>query len=312
MILLFLLYFLVAISFVVAKIALQFSPPIFLIGFRMTLSGILMLAYLFLFKKDKLKIKLSDLNLFFKTSLFHIYLAFLLEFWALQYLSSLETNLIYSTTPFITLLLSRVLLKSQISTKKIIGAIMGFMGLLPIFFSQTNLYLNSTFAVLVPEIVMLFAVFSSAYAWFLVKELMNNGYDLILINGISMLLSGIGALITSYFLEKEQLVMANWQLFYWVIALIFISNICMYNLYAWLLRTYPLTLISFLGFLSPIFGAFIGRVVLFEKISWHYFFSFIIMLLSLYIFYRDELKFKDDTFWKIREKIKKLFAFSKG
>ena len=74
-----LLYALLASTFVFAKFALDFASPVFLIGFRMTLAGSLLLGYLLLFKRESLKIKKEDLFIFLRVSFFHIYLAFLAE-----------------------------------------------------------------------------------------------------------------------------------------------------------------------------------------------------------------------------------------
>ncbi|MBD3273306.1 EamA family transporter [Candidatus Dependentiae bacterium] len=289
-----LLYALLASTFTIAKVALNYAKPFFLIGFRMIMAGSIMLGSLYIFKKRHLKIKKEDIWLFVKVAIFHVYLAFIPEFWALQYLSSSKTNLIYSATPFIAALLAYVLLKEKLSLKKFLGMTIGLVGLVPIFLTQTDIREAGMelFSVSLPEIVLLGAVISGAYAWFIVKKLLYKGYSLLVINGIAMLLGGIGALITSFFIEgiKTNPIFDFWPFLAWTSLLVLVANIIVYNFYGWLLKKYSITFVTSAGFLCPVFGAFYGHFLLSEKITWHYFFSLGLIALGLFIFYKEEIK----------------------
>lgn len=290
MILIIFLYFVLALSFVIAKIALNFCPPLYLIGIRMSIAGILLLSYQYLFKKYKFLIPRDDWMLFFKTTLFHIYLAFVLEFWALQYLTSAKTNLIYSVTPFMASILSYFLLSEKLGFLRLLNIGLGFVGLLPILISRSTALEGVTlFRFSLAEIILLFAVFSSVYAWFLIKRLMAKGYPLSFINGTCMLLGGLLALITAPFFET--LPNLTGKMFSYIFLLIFLSNIIVYNLYGWLLHTYSITFLTFAGFLCPLFGSVLGYVLLGENISWHYFLSLFIVSCALLIFYFDNSKY---------------------
>lgn len=86
--------------FSIGKIALQYSPPIFLTGFRMLLAGVILFIYLLITKRAALKI---SLNQFFSLTLlgfFSIYLTNILEFWGLQYLTAAKACFLYSLSPF--------------------------------------------------------------------------------------------------------------------------------------------------------------------------------------------------------------------
>lgn len=287
-----LLYALLASTFVFAKYALDFAQPIFLIGFRMTLAGTLLLAYLFFAKKDQLKIKKEDRFRFLRVSFFHIYLAFLAEFWSLKYISSSKTNLIYSLTPFIAAILSYILLNERLSLRKIMGMTLGVLGLMPILLFHSDLGTSSEFfSISAPEIVLLVAVVSASYAWFDIKKLMMKGYSLILINGVAMLIGGVAAFLTSFTFEGLEGQVSSWPDFLkYVLVLILLSNVVFYNLYGWLLKRYSITFLTFAGFLSPLFGTFMGWFFRGELITWHYFVSLATIGAALYIFYKEELK----------------------
>lgn len=285
MILIVILYAILAITFIVAKTTVVLANPVFLIGSRMTAAGIVMLCG-YRVVCGPIAIKRQDWWLLFKTMLFHIYFAFIFEFWALQYVSALKTTIFYSISPFITALFAFVLIHEKLSVHKILGICVGFCGLLPIFMLHADgSHLTSLVRISLPDCVMLLAVMSAAYAWFLVKRLMVH-YDLFVINGLCMFGGGILSLITAGFCEGYATGVTDWPLFLcWLIVLILLSNVVAYNLYGYLLRHYSITLISFAGFLCPIFTAFFEWFLGIGALSWHYAVACMLVTVGLYLFY---------------------------
>lgn len=259
----------------------------------MTMAGTMLLGYQ-LYKKPKIlqSIKPSDYRLFFTTALFHIYFAFILEFWALQYISALKTVLIYSLTPFISAILSYVLLDHKLTLLKVTGVMIGTIGLIPILLSQTTgeQGFATLFYLSLPEVVLLGAVFCAAYAWFRVKNLMDKGYHFALINGITMLIGGILSLVTSSIFEGFTSAVTDWQNFlFWVLLLVIFANGIFYNMYGWLLNRYSITFISFAGFLCPTFATLFEWLFMSGIVTWHYLFCLVFVTGGLYLFYKDEL-----------------------
>jgi drug/metabolite transporter (DMT)-like permease len=286
------LYAVLAATFVFAKYAVACAAPSFLIGFRMVLAGLCLLGYQAVRNKKALSIKTEDYWLFARTALFHIYLAFTFEFWALQYVGAFKTNMIYATTPFIAASLAYILHKERLNIAKKIGILIGVAGLVPIFLTaqESSLDVASLWVVGLPEVVLFSSACFSAYAWFLVKDLMQRGYALVVINGISMLGGGVLSLITSLIVYGPTIPVTNWHMFLlWVGLLILSANIIVYNLYGTLLRRYSITLLTFAGFLCPSFGALYEWLLTGKCVSWHYFVSLALVMTGLYVFYRQEL-----------------------
>lgn len=296
MFLVVLMYSILALTFVFAKKTLAYSHPFFLIGFRMILAGTILLAYQRFFSKSNFSINKSDYWLFFKVALFHIYFSFIFEFWSMQYLSALKITIIYSATPFIAAILSYALLKERLSWQKILGIIIGLGGLAPILALQAggNGVFREIAYISLPECVLFLAVISGAYAWFLVKQLMDKGYGLGMINGVAMLIGGVLSFFTCGIFEGFTNPVSNWPMFLvWLSLLILAANIIVYNFYGWLLRSYSITFITFAGFLSPTFGTVYEWIFFGGQITWHHFASLALVALGLYIFYRQELSTKD-------------------
>lgn len=296
MILIAILYAVLASTFIFAKNALFYAKPFFLIGIRMMLAGSLLLGYQWLFRRKKFVLRREDLWVFIKVSLFHIYFAFTLEFFALQYLTSLKATMIFSATPFISAILAHYLLQERLSRKKVAGICLGLIGLVPVLVAQASgseASFGELFSISFPEAVLMLAVVSAAYAWFIVMELMNKGYELGMINGFAMAVGGVLSMLTSLCVEGVSAPVTDWLPFIgWLTILIISANFVVYNLYGFLLRRYSIVLISFAGWLCPSFAALYEWLFLSGTISWHYGVSLLFVILGLYLFYRDELRLK--------------------
>lgn len=292
MVLIVLCYALLASTFTLAKATLEYAKPFFVIGFRMTIAGSIMLGYLFLFQRKYLTLNKNDIFPFLRVAFFHVYLAFTCEFWALQYVTSSKTCLIYALTPLIAAILAYMLLNERLGMKKVIGLCLGFAGMIPILIIQSapgELGMN-LLRISLPEMILLVAVVSATYAWFGIKDLMGKGHSLIMVNGFAMLIGGLAVFATSAIFEGfSPLPISNVPLFLkYVFALILASNILFYNFYGWLLKKYSITFLTFVGFLTPIFAAGFGWFFLGEQITWHYGISLIAITSALYLFYKEE------------------------
>lgn len=306
-----------ALSFPLAKMALIYADsPLQLIGLRMTLAGGMILAFLFvrqLYQGCTYPVLPSryDLIIFLKVAIFHVYLAFIPEFWALQFLDSLKANLLFSLTPFVSALLGFVLLARRLRTMQTFSLLLGSVGMLLIMLTQ-NLAEASLKTLLIfsmPELALMLGVVSACYAWFEIRKLMVRGYGLLLINGTAFLLGGLFCLAQHSFFggSTARLLPATAapQLLLWICGLILCSNILGYHLYGKLLHRYSNTFLSFSGFLCPIFGAayakifaqFFPQQFCAEPISVFYVAGFLIIVLALGIFYIQEINEQSASFF---------------
>ena len=302
MILVIILYLLFASAFTLGKAALAYVSPFLFIGIRMTVGGALLLAYLFLSKK-RVTFEKKDSRLFLQIIFFHIFLSYTLEFWGMEQVNSAKVCLLYNLSPFITALFSYFLFAERLTMRQVCGLIIGFAGFLPILIAQTpteEMFWNIAFFS-VYEIAISISVISSAYGWVTMKNLVHRGYSFIFVNGIRMLGGGILSLVLSLIKEgwpimKQQpdIVLNGFcspfmMLSFYTMALIIIANIICYNLYGYLLSRYSPTFLSFSGFMTPLFGAFLGWFFLGEVITWHYFATVGFVFFGLYLFYRNQL-----------------------
>lgn len=282
--------------FTFGKMALVFSTPLFLTGSRMILGAALLLGYIALRKRSDFKMEKKQWFSLFLLGFFSIYLTNILEFWGLQYLSAAKTCFIYSLSPLFTALLSYVHFKEKINGKKWLGLGIGFVGILPVLFTQTGSesLFGSDFLSM-PTIAIMVAVLSSVYGWILLRvNLKNTSVSPLMANGTSMLFGGAIALIHSFFIDSwNPLPIATGHTGHVmgiVMLMTLLFNVLCYNLYGLMLRKYTATFLSFIGLLSPVFASLSGWLFLGEPLSWTILLSTGIVSSGLSLVYYAELK----------------------
>jgi drug/metabolite transporter (DMT)-like permease len=279
-----------AATFPLGKYALAYTSPTFLTAVRMLMAGVLLLTYSAYVNRGVI-LKRRDIPLFLITTFFYIYLSFVPEFWALQYLSSIKTNLLWSAQPFIAAALGFVVAGERLTARKVAALLIGFAGLVPIIMAQDPGEFSVThfFAFSLPELALFVAVFSTVYSWFLIKKLQDKRYPLTFINGITMSLGGLACLLTSLAQASatQPLYTDFWMVLLYGAALVIVSNIIAYGIYGFLLSRYSITFLSFSGFTCPVFG-FIYSYFLGETIYPAYIIGCTLIIIGLYLFYQEE------------------------
>jgi drug/metabolite transporter (DMT)-like permease len=144
-----------------------------------------------------------------------------------------------------------------------------------------------------PILVTCSAVACGAYGWIVVRELVKNrGYPPLLVNAVTMPIAGACALVTSLLFETTPLVYTGQ---YANFALVTLLNVAVCSgffstMYGWLLKKYTATLLSFAGCLTPAITAFFGWLLLGEHVSLGIIWATLLVIMGLFIFYREELR----------------------
>ena len=261
----------------------------------MTIGGLILLSYLFFYANEHFVLKRKHIWWFVQMIILGIYVTYALRFWALKYMPAAKTNFIYNLSPFMSALYSYFLFNERLSAKKWLGLGVGFLGLIPILLSTTRpeQALGEFTFISWPELAVILSVATHTYSWIVMRKLVKEkNYSPMMVNGISMTCGGILALITSLFVDGfAPIAPGHVGYFFGILALIIlISNIICYNIYGYLLRHYTATFLSFAGFLSPLFTAIYGWLLLGEQVGWYFYTSCIIVFFGLFIFYQEELQ----------------------
>lgn len=300
MIQIIILYALFASTFSLGKVLLSYASPIFLVGIRMSIAGFILLTYQAWQtwrSKKSFKINKKHWRFYIEAILFTCYFPYILRFWGLQHMSPAKASLLYTLGPFISYLLAYWLLKEKVTIKKIVGLLIGFLGLLPVLISPApNEALMGGFGFFSwAEFYVILSISCLSYGWIALHRLIkNHQYHPTMVNGISMFAGGILALLTSFVVELHEPV-SNIPYFLAILAVVIIvSNLLCHNIYGMLLKKYSPTFLSFASFLTPLFAALYDWFFFHRAISWEFFISVGCVFLGLTIFYQDSFSKDSD------------------
>lgn len=285
-----------ATSFPMGKYLLNFVSPLFLSGSRMLAAGSILLIYEYCVRPKEFKFKREHFWIFAQITVLGMYATYALRLYALRVLPVWKVSFFYNFSPFLTALYAYLLFNQRLSTKQWTGLCIGLLGMLPILISSSpaEATLGEFFHISQYELFLMISVSLHCYSWILIQKLVKHeNYQTSIVNGFCMAAGGLLSLANSYMVEPMT-ISEPATFFKGLIIMIFVSNILCHNIYAGLLKKYSATFMSFTSFLSPIFAAIYGWAFFQEKISWHFYVSIVIVLLGLYIFYRDELQHKSN------------------
>jgi len=312
--LVFTLYALLASTFSITKAALDYLGPNLLVAVRMVAAGVPLLVYWW-FLGDRRQLPCwAHAPLFLATSFFHVFLSYVPEHWALEYVVSAKACLAFNLSPFITALFERYIFGRRLTGWQLGALGLGFVSFIPLIMVQAPAEFvgGHLWRISLPEVALLVAVISAAYGWILVKQLVvRHAYSPLLVNGTTMLCGGLFALVTSILFEgaprmrgcleqnvclPDRFIIGSigpeWggvaSAAFYVVLLIVITNVLFYNLYAYLMRCYSATFLSLCGLMTPLFAAAFGFVLRGEWVAPTFFVTLAGMALALFLFYRDE------------------------
>jgi drug/metabolite transporter (DMT)-like permease len=144
-----------------------------------------------------------------------------------------------------------------------------------------------------PELAALGALAIGRLGWILVQKLLKRDrYSVPEINGVTMIVSGIGSLALSIYWQEvsfSQLSFSHYKVLAALAWTIIIGNVFGYSLYARALRAHSATLVSLAGFSVPIFVYLFGWLLLGEPLSWYFIGATAITFIGLLIFYHAEI-----------------------
>lgn len=293
MLLIIFLYAVFAATFSLGKELLNYGPPFFLVGIRMFIAGTLLLCYQYFFTKDRLRLKKSHIKYYMQLMLFSVFIPYTLRLWALKFMPAYKASLLYNLGPFISYILGYFFYQERVTISKVSGLIVGTLGLLPVLLATAPQEdIMGTFGFISwPEFALFASVSSLAYGWVVLRKLIKDkDYPPAMVNGMSMFTGGILALLTSALFEPKACIVDVNRFIALLAIIILASNVIGHNLYAWLMRFYTPTFLSFASFLTPIFAALYGWLFFNETVTWHFFASTILIIIGLGLFYKDEMR----------------------
>ena len=235
------------------------SSQILFAGTRFFIAGLLAILFGSLIKGRLLLPKKSSLVKIFILSLVQTVLQYVFFYIGLAHTSGVKASIIEATNVFAALIVSAIFFKETLSSKKIFGCIIGFIGIVIINLNGAGFSFAFTAE---GEGAIALSAIMYAVSSALIKSFSKDedpfslaGYQF-LVGGLVMMLIGksLGGIVSGFTPKSTAL----------LIYMGFISAAA-YSLWALLLRDNPISRVTIFGFTNPMFGVLLSALLLGEK-----------------------------------------------
>ena len=239
-------------------------------GTRFTLCGIIIWA-LALCKKDQIeKPKMKSVVMILLIGVFSIILHYAFTYIGLSTTDSSKTALIKQLGSLLYVCFAFLFFKNEkFSIWKIIGAIVGFLGIIAINFNPNGIKFS------LGDILIMMASVCTVISGILTKKIAGKNSPF-WITGISQVSGGIVLVIVALILGADLLTF-NWYSL-GVFAYICTASMISYVLWNYVLKTSDLSNMFIIKFAEPLFACVFGAILLKENIfQWQYLIAFILI-----------------------------------
>ena len=243
-------------------------------GSRFTVCGAVICLMAFI-KKDKIQApKRKALGSFFAIGLFSIILHYAFTYIGLSNTDSSKTALIKQLGSLLYVCFAFLFFKSEtFSVWKIVGAIIGFLGIIAINYNIDGISFS------VGDVLIVLASVCIVVANILTKKIAAQ-HSPFWLTGISQLFGGVVLVAVALMMGANMLTL-NWFSF-GIFAYICTASTIAYVLWNYILKTCALSNMFIIKFAEPLFACIFGAILLGENIlQWQYLIAFILISMGI-------------------------------
>jgi drug/metabolite transporter (DMT)-like permease len=276
-------------TYIASRIGAQHMPGLFVSGVRQFSSGLILVSF-FLARGYSL----PGWNALRKISLQGILLLCVangLLTWSLEYISSGLAAIIAALVPlFITIFTIWLSRCTKISRWMIIGMIIGFGGVLTIFYDYLGQLHNKSF--LLGVLLALGSTITWSFGTVYTSR-QKLSVDILFNVGLQMLIAGVVMLIicglTGKYVNLADTGHASWLA---LVYLVIFGSLLAYSAYVFAISKLPPALVSIYAYINPIVAVGLGWFLLQEKMNVNMVLGTVITLAGVYLVNRESKKLK--------------------
>lgn len=252
-------------TFLGIRISVETIPGWFVAGIRQFLAGII-LFFVLVYKKELKWIGWKNLRIQIIFSILMLIIANGMTTVAEENISSSLASLISAITPIFVFIGSIVFGLQRFNLRSLVGILMGFSGIVFIFWDGINDLLNHDFRMGI--IFMFMAITGWAFGSIFTKKLNHKNDNIFLNLFYQFLFAGIAQLIIAFIFTKNYN-FENWNLRSGlsVIYLAVFGSVVAFFAFHYALKKITPTQISILSYVNTIIAIFLGWLILDEEIS---------------------------------------------
>src|SRR3984893_12077972 len=276
-------------TYIASRVGAQHMPGLFFAGLRQFSAGFIMVSF-FLARGYKIPDR-DSLKAISIQGILLLCLANGMLTWSLEYISGGLAAIIAALVPILISLFSIWLLKhARLTRWMIAGLVIGFSGVVIIFYDYLNQFANASFSfgVLLAFLSTISWAFGSVYSSR--KKL---PVDILFNVGLQMLIAGSLMLVVC-FLSGKYLnpVHVGQASLYALLYLVVFGSLIAYSAYVFAISKLPPALVSIYAYINPIVAVGLGWILLNEKMNLSMLFGSIITLGGVYLVNREFKKQK--------------------
>lgn len=276
-------------TYIAARVGAQEMPGLFISGLRQFISGAILVSY-FLLKGYRIP-KKEILKKISVQSIFLLCIANGLLTWSVEYISGGLAAIIAALVPLFIALFTVWLSKcAKISRLMIIGLVIGFAGVLTIFYDYLGQMKSGSFVlgVVLAVLSTLSWSFGTVYTS---KE--KPPINILFNVGLQMLIAGVLVLIicgvTGKYVNMAHVGQNTWLA---LVYLVVFGSLIAYSAYVFMISKLPPTQVSVYAYINPIVAVVIGWLLLSEKMNVQMIIGTLITLGGVYLVNREFKKVK--------------------
>ncbi|MFA6618353.1 MAG: DMT family transporter [Candidatus Neomarinimicrobiota bacterium] len=275
-------------SWIFNKMVLQEGAgPLWATTIRQSI-GALTLILILLIKRPKFKLSQRHIILIIIYALFMMALSHLFSFQGQKYIDAGLASIVFSFFPLAVALFSSILMpkKEPFTIKKLIGLLIGLMGIILLFYAQD--ILGGGKAEILGIMFILFSVLTNAFPNVIIKR---DGEDLhpLILNTFGMALAAILLVIFTSIVEGPPDFTFTPT---FILAELYLGIICSalgFFLYFWLLQHVSVLKLSLSAYLTPLVAIFLGFIFYNEILTLNHYIGMLLIFMGIFI---TEFKFR--------------------
>lgn len=198
------------------KVLVSSIDPILLTAVRIFVAGISVLVIAYFLNVFRLPTR-KELKTIIFIGIFNVIIHHTILSLGIHYTSGVNSGLILGTGPLLTVILSIIFLKDRVTRLRVLGFILGFVGI-----GITTVGAGDGFSALsMGDLFVFIAILSQAISFILISKL-NPDFDPRLLTGYMLVIGSFFIFVTSLFMKKDLGQLS--YLFSWKLGLVFLFS----------------------------------------------------------------------------------------
>ena len=277
------------------RLGLDSLTPFVSVGLRFSFAALFILIFMKI-KGMKIQMDKLSIKLYMQMAFFSFVIPYGLVYWGEQYIPSGLASVLFAINPFFVTIFSFYMLSQEkITPYKIIGMIVGFIGIVAIFSEDLT---NTTGFFVWGMVAVVLSALIQGWIQVLVKKYGQHLHSFTM-NFYPMLIAGITMLFIGLFTENLDYIKLDSKAIFSVLYLASFGSMIVFTCWYWLLKRVSVIVLSLITFITPVIALILGILLLKEVFTVTDIFGSFMVLAGLMIATLGNAKsFRDIKFLK--------------